>query len=684
MKNKFTLREISASIKGLTDRTKHRFGRSKMKDLLSTFSTQDDTMGYTLSSPAEDALKERKVRSGPRPLRWIGELPITAQYTAVMALVIVLLSASAGTAWVGNRLSAKFDSIIDHSRESAVVVDRMRTILESIARGDAAAFADAGQTQQEIAFEVAEMALHAWTLPDAQRSVLPIVSPERSVDNALWSVIVGQGLDTTESVLHLIKVAESFDKVLMQQPAFTAFANAATDLRSTGTVLAAAVRRAVQAGSVDSAKLENVASRYTYAAQDYLASNGNSALMAALDSIGSAASLAVPVETSAADKPALDALGQLLNVRIPLIQRQVRDGYIALAGPISNDIAAAQSDAHKYELYAHQEQQAPTAVTVVWTAAGTLLALALASLSLLMVINSKRAEIEAWKSTIERDKTDAAIIKIMSELRPISKGDLTSRITVTEHETGSVADRINVMTESTQEAIQDVKNASTDVAVAIRAIVALIEEANMSAATAKSEAQTSKQLAQDGADAVSRAVGQMDLARAGIQDVSKQVKGFAEGAQAIGVVTDLIESMMEKTKVLALNTSLIASEAGEQGAKYRTLAKEIDKLSDDAKKSLAQIVATVQAMQGGAGQVVARVEDVTAQVVQVAESGAKALLALEKINRSSVAIESLVSDIRVTTQQQTDSATEAVAVMDRLSSSAQKFRTSDSDVALVA
>lgn len=684
MNNKFTLREISASIKGWAERTKHRFGRSKGGDPMSTFSTQGETVGYTLSAPEDDAFQVKKVKKGPRPLRLIGALPVKAQYTAVMALVLVLLSASAGTAWVGSQLSAKLDSIIDHSRESAVVVNRMRTILESIARGDTAAFADADVTQKEISFEAAEMALQAWILPDSKRVALPIVTPETSVMNSLWSAIVGHGLDTTETVSQLIKVAESFDKVLMQQPALTSFANGATDLRSTGVVLAAAVKRAAQAGSADLSGLENVASRYTYVVQDYLASNGNPALMSTLDAIGSAASLAVPVETSAADQPALDALGHLLNVQIPLIQRQVRDGYVALAGPIARDIAAAQSDAEKYELYASQELRAPTAVTVVWTTAGTLLALALASLGLLMVINAKRAEIEAWQSNIERDKTDAAIIKIMAELRPISKGDLTSRITVTEHETGSVADRINVMTESTQEAMQEVKDASTDVVAAVQVIVGLIESANLSAATAKIEAQESKKLAQEGVDAVSRAVGQMDLARAGIQEVSKQVKGFAETAQAISVVTDLIESMTEQTKVLALNTSLIASEAGEQGAKYRTLAKEIDKMSDNTKKSLAQIVASVQSMQGGVGQVVTTVESVTAKVVQVAESGQAALVALGKITSSSVAIEELVSDIGVTTQKQTDSATDAVAVMGRLSSSAQKFRTNDADVTLVA
>jgi twitching motility protein PilJ len=475
-----------------------------------------------------------------------------------------------------------------------------------------------------------------------------------------------------------LKLQESFDQVLVHDPKIGQFVGAVAELRQAGPTFSKLVQDAAKEGVISGSDFEQLATNYGLQAHEYLSSNGSSASLLMLDGIAAKAALMLPADASTVQgQAALESLENYLNRRIPLVQRQLREGFRSMFGTIAESNFSAQTEASKLYELSKRDQTIEEPAAVLYTSAvfAAGVGLVFGALMIFMGISRKQDQMNAWNSLQEQKETDAAIIRIMEELRPISKGDLVSRLTVTEHVTGSVADRINLMTEATQEALQEVKSATREAESSMENIFELAEEANDAAENATEQAQSSREMSKDGANAVARAVDKMNEARQMIQEVSKRAKNLGEVAQSIGSVTEVIEQMAEKTKVLALNTSLIASEAGEGGAKYRTLAKEIDKMSDDTKKSLTQISASVKSMQGETQQVITTVENVTAEVVNSSQMWDDALVALDKITQSSDKIEELVKTLSQTTNKQAASASEAVTVMGRLSESAQKFRT---------
>jgi len=294
---------------------------------------------------------------------------------------------------------------------------------------------------------------------------------------------------------------------------------------------------------------------------------------------------------------------------------------------------------------------------------------------LLQAIHGLAARRQVARALHEQDETDEAIIRIMGELLPISEGDLTARATVTEHVTGAIADRVNMAAESLHNAIDDVKRAAAEAAQLTMAISSRSEGTIEDFDSAALQASDSRDVAELGASVVADAVGKMDDARERMQDVSKRVKRLGEASQAITSIVDLIEEVTQKTSILALNTSLKAAEAGEEGQAFQVIAKEIRDLSDDARKALRQIGQNVRMIQGETQSVIQTVEAVTQDVVEGSRLWEDARITLNNITGSSEQIEGMVKRLGAIAKEQAEKAAAATGVMGELATSMGQFRT---------
>lgn len=294
---------------------------------------------------------------------------------------------------------------------------------------------------------------------------------------------------------------------------------------------------------------------------------------------------------------------------------------------------------------------------------------------LMQAIHGRAAQRLVVRARHEQDETDEAIIRIMEELQPISQGDLTARATVTEHVTGAIADRVNMAAESLNHAIDDVKRAAVEAAELMTAIHTGSAGTIDDFQSAALQASDSRNVAELGAAVVADAVGKMDDARERMQDVSKRVKRLGEVSQAITSIVDLIEEVTQKTSILALNTSLKAAEAGEEGQAFQVIAKEIRDLSDDARKALRQIGQNVRMIQSETQSVIQTVEAVTQDVVEGSRLWEDARITLNNITTSSEQIEQMVTQLSGMAKQQAEKAAAASCVMGELSTSVGQFKT---------
>ncbi len=122
--------------------------------------------------------------------------------------------------------------------------------------------------------------------------------------------------------------------------------------------------------------------------------------------------------------------------------------------------------------------------------------------------------------------------------------------------------------------------------------------------------QTSER-AQRGMEAVAEMIRAMDLIQSSFARLEATIASLEQRSEAIGSVIRVIDEVVDQTKLLSLNASIIASQAGEHGKAFAVVADEVKNLSDRTAQSTREITQLVQ-----------NVQHETAQAVQLMGQGA--------------------------------------------------------------
>jgi methyl-accepting chemotaxis protein len=103
-----------------------------------------------------------------------------------------------------------------------------------------------------------------------------------------------------------------------------------------------------------------------------------------------------------------------------------------------------------------------------------------------------------------------------------------------------------------------------------------------------------------GADAVLHALEGISLIGGNVTVVRDAVEELHDGVNQISQVLEVIDEVASQTQLLALNASILASQAGEHGRGFMVVASEIKKLSERTAESTEAIGARVRALSRGA------------------------------------------------------------------------------------
>jgi twitching motility protein PilJ len=314
-------------------------------------------------------------------------------------------------------------------------------------------------------------------------------------------------------------------------------------------------------------------------------------------------------------------------------------------------------------------------------------------LSLLMLFKTYTDETRQRGEEASRinSQNQNAILRLMNELGDLADGDLTVRATVTEDVTGAIADSLNYTTEefrklvaritaaaeqmgratkdaeaisrglldATQKQASEIQGAGEAVELMTRSI----KEVDSSAARSAEVARRTLLVTEQGAQAVRNSISGMDGIREQIQDTSKRIKRLGESSQEIGEIVDLISDITEQTNVLALNAAIQAASAGEAGRGFSVVAEEVQRLAERSAEATKQIGALVKTIQGDTHDAVAAMEKSTLGVVEGAKLSDVAGQSLREIEQVSNELATLINSISVSTQVQTDMASEVAGVM---------------------
>ncbi len=275
------------------------------------------------------------------------------------------------------------------------------------------------------------------------------------------------------------------------------------------------------------------------------------------------------------------------------------------------------------------------------------------------------------RAEAENERLNNSVISILQAVNQLSQRDLTARAPVTQDIIGTVSDSINQLTDETTKVLQGVSRIAGQVADASGTVK---QQADMVSRTAEEErrsvaemiraldeaSQVTQQVvtvarqsnvqaeqatvATDAAlQTVTGTVTGMESIRETIAETEKRIKRLGERSQEITGIVNLINTISERTHVLALNASMQAAVAGEAGRGFAVVAEEVQRLAESSRNATQQIGTLVQNIQLETSETISTVNRTIGQVVQGSEQARKAG---EQMRRTQEITGALVEQVR--------------------------------------
>lgn len=177
---------------------------------------------------------------------------------------------------------------------------------------------------------------------------------------------------------------------------------------------------------------------------------------------------------------------------------------------------------------------------------------------------------------------------------------------------------------------RDVAKAMDDASGGVTAAASASDEFAMSIGEISRQAASSAELARKASDAAAGA--------------DQTIQGLAISAEQIGQIVELIQSIAQRTNLLALNASIEAARGGEAGRGFAVVASEVKELAAQTSKATQDVAGQIQAMQEATGASVTALHSITDQIEKLE---ATAISIASAVDQQSVAGQDLARSIDI-------------------------------------
>ena len=256
------------------------------------------------------------------------------------------------------------------------------------------------------------------------------------------------------------------------------------------------------------------------------------------------------------------------------------------------------------------------------------------------------------KAEDENETLNNSVVSILQAVYQLSQRDLTVKAPVTEDVIGTVSDSINALADETVRVLREVtrianqvesasgkvkaqadlvSKTSDDERSSVTRMIESLGESNRSADQMATLADQSNLNAEQATKATNTAletvngtVKGMESIRETIAETEKRIKRLGERSQEITGIVNLINTISERTHVLALNASMQAAVAGEAGRGFAVVAEEVQRLAESSRNATQQIGTLVSNIQLETNETINTVNRTITQVVQGSEQAQRA------------------------------------------------------------
>ncbi|ELY97609.1 MCP domain-containing signal transducer [Natrialba chahannaoensis JCM 10990] len=218
----------------------------------------------------------------------------------------------------------------------------------------------------------------------------------------------------------------------------------------------------------------------------------------------------------------------------------------------------------------------------------------------------------------------------------------------------------------------------------LQTLSATTEEIASSAAEAAATAQNVAERGQDGRNAATGALEELDDINNRTGRARESVERLDERIAEVEGIVELIRDIADETNLLALNASIQAAKAGEEGNGFAVVANEIKSLAEEAHDATAEIETSIDEIRDETNDTVAEIEEMHERVttgLETAESALEAFTDLvDDIEETTVAVE----EISEATDEQASSVEAIVSMADDIADISDDTSTKTDDVTVAA
>jgi methyl-accepting chemotaxis protein len=300
----------------------------------------------------------------------------------------------------------------------------------------------------------------------------------------------------------------------------------------------------------------------------------------------------------------------------------------------------------------------------------------------------------------ENEDLNNSVVQLLQAVAQLSNKDLTAKAPVTANVIGTVSDSINLLSYETGRVLSEVTSIAAQVKLSTERVKRQGESVTATAAAERSDverasenlanankvmtqvaelAAASNRAAEQATSstvsalgAVNESVKGMEGIRESIAEAEKRIKRLGERSQEITGIVNLINTIAERTHVLALNASMQAAAAGDAGRGFAVVAEEVQRLAESSRQATQQIAQLVNNIQIETADTINTVNKTISQVVAGSELAARSGQQMRETQQSTASLVELVKRITSSAQVQMKITTELRNRVHQIGASTEK------------